>query len=76
LNGLTDFPNSARVASITLNNGYVVVTLNEVASLLAGDFIEVMYAANSTNVSIATVAATAFAPAAPAVILAVTQTEQ
>ena len=75
-NGTTDLPNSARVASITLNNGYVVVTLNEVASLLAGDFIEVMYAADSTNVSIATVAATAFAPAAPAVIFAVTQTEQ
>ena len=75
-NGTTDLPNSARVASITLNNGYLVVTLNEVASLLAGDFIEVMYAADSTNVSIATVAATAFAPAAPAVILAVTQTEQ
>lgn len=76
LNGTTDFPNSARVASITLNNGYLVVTLNEVYSLLAGDFIEVMYAADSTNISIATVAATAFAPAAPAVILAVTQTEQ
>jgi hypothetical protein len=76
LNGTTDFPNSARIASITLNNGYLVVSLNEVASLNAGDFIEVMYAANNTNVSIATVAATAFAPAAPAVILAVTQTEQ
>jgi hypothetical protein len=76
LNGTTDFPNSARVASITLNNGYLVVSLNEVASLAAGDFIEVMYAADNTNVSIATVAATAFAPAAPAVILAVTQTEQ
>jgi len=76
LNGTTNVPNSARVASITLNNGYLVVTLNEVTSLLAGDFIEVMYAADSTNVSIATVAATAFAPAAPAVILAVTQTEQ
>jgi hypothetical protein len=76
LNGTTNFTNSARVASITLNNGYLVVTLNEVASLLAGDFIEVMYAADNTNVSIATVAATAFAPAAPAVILAVTQTEQ
>ena len=75
-NGTTDFPNSARVASITLNNGYLVVTLNEVASLLAGDFIEVMFAADNTNVSISTVAATAFAPAAPAVILAVTQTEQ
>jgi hypothetical protein len=76
LNGTTNVPNSARVASITLNNGYLVVTLNEVTSLLAGDFIEVMYAADSTNISIATVAATAFAPAAPAVILAVTQTEQ
>jgi hypothetical protein len=75
-NGTTNFTNSARVASITLNGGYLVVTLNEVASLLAGDFIEVMYAADNTNVSIATVAATAFAPAAPAVILAVTQTEQ
>ena len=76
LNGTTNFPNSARVASITLNNGYVVITLNEVYSLAAGDFIEVMYAADDTNMSIATVAATAFAPAAPAVILAVTQTEQ
>ena len=76
LNGTTDFPSSARVASITLNNGYVVVALNEVYSLAAGDFIEVMYAADDTNMSIATVAATAFAPAAPAVILAVTQTEQ
>jgi hypothetical protein len=76
LNGTTNFANSARVASITLNNGYLVVSLNEVASLAANDFIEVMYAADNTNVSIATVAATAFAPAAPAVILAVTQTEQ
>ena len=75
-NGTTDFPNSARIASITLNNGYLVISLNEVASLAANDFIEVMYAASSTNVSIATVAATAFAPAAPAVILAVTQTQQ
>ena len=76
LNGTTDFPNSARVASITLNNGYVVIALNEVSSLLAGDFIEVMYASDSTNISISTVAATAFAPVAPAVILDITQTEQ
>jgi hypothetical protein len=75
-NGTTDLPNSARVASITLNGGYLVVTLNVIASLLANEFIEVMYAADSTSISIATVAATAFAPAAPAVILAVTQTEQ
>lgn len=76
LNGTTDIANSARVASITLNNGYIVVTLNAIASLLANDFIEIMYASDSTNVSIATVAATAFAPAAPAAIITVTQTEQ
>lgn len=76
LNGTTNIANSARLASITLNNGYLVITLNEVYSLAANDFIEIMYASDSTNISIATVAATAFAPAAPAVILAVTQTEQ
>lgn len=76
LNGTTNVPNSARIASITLNNGYLVVALNEVYSFTANDFIEIMYAADDTNISIATVAATAFAPAAPAVILTVTQTEQ
>lgn len=75
-NGTTDVPNSARVASTTLNGGYLTISLNEVLSVLAGEYYEVMYAADDTNISISTVAATAFAPAAPAVILAVTQTEQ
>jgi hypothetical protein len=75
-NGTTDFPNSARVASTSLNGGYLVVSLSEVSSITAGDYIEVMYASSDTNISIATVAATAFAPAAPAALLAVTQTEQ
>ena len=76
LNGITDVPNSARLVSLTLNGGYLVATLNQVESLLMNDFIEVMYAADNTNISIATVAATAFAPAAPAAIITVTQTEQ
>ncbi len=75
-NGTTNIPNSARLASITLNNGYVVISLAAVASLLANDFVEVMYSVDDVNVSIATVAATAFAPAAPAAILTVTQTQQ
>lgn len=75
-NGTTDFPNSARVASINLNNGYLAVSLSEVASISAGDYIELMYASDDTNISISIVAATAFAPAAPAALLAVTQTEQ
>ena len=76
LNGTTDVPNSARLVSLTLNGGYLVATLNQVESLLAGDFIEVMYASDSTAISIATVAATAYAPAAPAAIITITQTEQ
>lgn len=75
-NGTTNIPNSARLASISLNNGYLVVSLSEVLSFLANDFIEVMYASDDIGISISTVAATAFAPAAPAVILAVTQTQQ
>ena len=75
-NNTTDIPNSARLASTTLNNGYLVVTINETFSLLANEFIEVMYSTDDVNVSISTVAATAFAPAAPAVLLAVTQVEQ
>ena len=75
-NGTTNIPNSTRLASITLNNGYVVISTSDTYSFLANDFIEVMYASDNTGISIATVAATAYAPAAPAVILAVTQTAQ
>ena len=76
LNGITDIPNSARIASNALNNGYLVVSINELISFSANDFIEIMYASDSTNISISSVAATAFAPAAPAAILSITQNEQ
>lgn len=75
-NGTTNIPNSARIATTNLNNGYLVVTINEVLSMLAGDYMEIMFASDDVNISVATVAATAFAPAAPAALLAVTQTEQ
>ena len=76
LNGTTDITNSARIASNSLNNGYLIISINELISFSANDFIEIMYASDSTNVTISTVAATAFAPAAPAAILSITQTEQ
>ena len=65
-----------KISGSLTKEGYLVATLNQVESLLMNDFIEVMYAADNTNISIATVAATAFAPAAPAAIITVTQTEQ
>ena len=72
----TDVPNSARVVTSDVNNGYVPIAISEPISLNANEYVELMYAADSTNVSIAPVAATAFAPAAPAVTLEVTQVQQ
>lgn len=74
-NGAT-VSNSARIVSIEINNGYVPVTLMEVISLAANDYIELAFAASNTGITISTVAATAFAPAAPAVVLSVTQIQQ
>jgi hypothetical protein len=45
-------------------------------SLLAGDYIEIMFASDSTNMTVDNIAATAFAPAAPAAILTVNQEQQ
>ncbi len=59
-----------------VSNGYVTVALTEIISLEASDYIEMAYAANDTNVTVDSVASTAFAPAAPAIILTVTQVQQ
>lgn len=72
----TDIANSARVVTISSNNQYFPVALNETVSLAANEYVEMMFAASSTNVTIDNVAATAFAPDAPAVILNVTQAQQ
>lgn len=72
----TDVASSARIVTININNGYVPVSMAEFFSLAASDYIEIMFAADDTNVTIDNVASTAFAPAAPAVILAVSQVQQ
>ena len=45
-------------------------------SMAANDYIELMWASDSTNVTLDALPATAFSPAAPASILAVTQIQQ
>jgi len=72
----TDIANTARIVTISVNGAYTPVTLSEFFSLAANDYIEVMFAANDTSITVDNVAATAFAPAAPAVVLAVTQVQQ
>lgn len=69
-------PNSARLVTSDLNNGYIPLVMQEPVSLAANDYIELAFASDSTAVTIDNVAATAFAPAAPAVILSVTQVQQ
>lgn len=72
----TAISNSARLVTSDLNNGYIPIALMEPVSLAANDYIEIAFAADSTEVTVDSVAATAFAPASPAIILAVTQVQQ
>lgn len=72
----TDIANTARIVTISVNGAYTPVTLSEFFSLAANDRIELMFAASDTAITVDNVAATAFAPAAPAVVLAVTQVQQ
>lgn len=72
----TSIPNSARIVTSRINNGFVPMALSETVSLGAGEYIEVAFAANDIGVTVDTVAATAFAPGAPAVVLSVTQIQQ
>ena len=68
--------NSARILTMDINSGYLPLTLGQAFSLEASDYVELAFASDSTAISVSTVAATAFAPAAPAVILNVTQVQQ
>lgn len=72
----TAISNSARLLTVDLNNGYIPITLSETVSLAANGYIEMAFAADDVNVTVDSVAATAFAPSAPAIILSVTQIQQ
>ena len=72
----TDVASSAFIATIRINGGYTAVARSDFFSLDAGDYMELMWAADDVNVTLNAVAATAFAPASPACILAVTQVQQ
>lgn len=72
----TAIASSARLVTSDINNGYIPIALNETISLAANDYVEMAFASDSVNVTVDSVAATAFAPAAPAVVLSVTQVQQ
>lgn len=72
----TAIANSARLVTSDVNNGYIPIALNETVSLAANEYVELAFAADSTNVTVDNVAATVFAPGAPAIVLSVTQVQQ
>ena len=61
----TDVPKSAMENTLHQNGSTLVVTKSAILQLSAGDYIEVMWATNSTSGYLEAVAATAFAPATP-----------
>lgn len=72
----TTVANTARLITLNLNNGYTPVSIDEFFSLNANEYVEIAFAADDTAITFDSVAATAFAPAAPAVVLSVTQVQQ
>lgn len=71
-----DIPYSARITTMNLNNGYRTTLIEETVSLSAEDYIELVWAASLTGVTLKAATATAFSPAAPSVQVSLTQIQQ
>lgn len=69
----TDVANSNSYTTLALNGGTLVFATTYILSLLKNEYIQIMWATNDTNVSINSIAATGYSPAAPSAIVTVTQ---
>ena len=73
----TNVANTTRAVTVSVNGAYTPVALSSFFSLAAGDYIELWWQADSTNVALVTIAAGGTAPndypAAPAAAVAVSQ---
>ena len=76
----TNISNTARAVTVSVNAAYTPISMANFFSLDAGDYVELWWQADSTNVALVTVAAAGTAPndypAAPAALIAVTQVQQ
>ena len=72
----TDVANSTSRWRLKGNDDEVLVPLLATLSLSHGDYVELMWAADDTNVILNAHAATAFAPASPSALLSITQVDQ
>ncbi len=70
-----DVAGSTIVASLHNNGATIVVSRTAIFSFAAGDVLNVMWATDSTSGSLKAHAATAYAPAAPSVTVAITRVQ-
>lgn len=71
-----DIANSSLKTSMDSGTAIRAPSRSLLISLAAGDYVELFWAADDTNVTLDAIAATAFAPAAPAALLTVQQEQQ
>ena len=71
----TAIPDTTRVMTLVSNSAYTPFASTYDLSLQASDYIQVMWAADSTAVLLDAVAASGFAPTAPSIITVVTQVQ-
>lgn len=69
----TDVPGSTIVTNLHQNDATTVVSRSAVFSVSAGDYLEVMWAVDSTSGYLHATAATAYAPSAPSTSLSITR---
>lgn len=71
-----DIANSAILVTLSGNNESKPISRADIISLAAADYIELMWAVDDTGLFLDATAATAFAPAAPAMLVGITQIQQ
>lgn len=69
----TDVAASAILTTSNINGGHMASSISHFFSLVTGDYIELMWAADSTSIELHASAATAFAPSGPSCLLSVMQ---
>jgi len=70
-----DVSASAFLSTSDINGGHMASGRDDFFSLVAGDYIELMWAADSTNLELHASAATGFAPSGPSCLLSVMQVQ-
>jgi hypothetical protein len=71
----TDVSASTFLSTSDINGGHMASGRDDFFSLVAGDYIELMWAADSTNIELHASPATAFAPSGPSCLLSVMQVQ-